>query len=157
MGDSMQLMTNHDIAFPDAVTGQVQTGTELDREMMRKADRMMDAPLWENSSGAEVDGKRQQYDAVLQAVFESAGRDHQIVHDHLTGTHGDDSQDFLHDITQHEWDDDGKAAGQLFEWTKDATGPEAGIAAPTANFYADYLGSHSKDLLAINGITRSAT
>jgi hypothetical protein len=56
----MQLMTNHDIAFPDAVTGQVQTGTELDREMMRKADRMMDAPLWENSSGAEVDDKRQQ-------------------------------------------------------------------------------------------------
>ena len=194
MGDSMQLMANDDIDFPDVDTGQAapddrkfenlpqsvqdaikspglfgdqqmkdiagivkdgnpvfQTGTELDREMMRKADRMMDAPLWENSSGAEADGKKQQYDVVLQDVFESAGRDHQIVHDHLTGTHGDDGQDFMHDITQHEWDDDGKAAGQLFEWTRNATGPEADIAAPTANVYADYLGNHSKDLLAING------
>ena len=130
---------------------QLQTGTELDREMIRKADRMMDAPLWADNSGAPVDGKHQQYDVVLQDIFDSAGRDHQIVHDQLTGTHGDDGQDFMHDITNHEWDDDGTAAGSLFEWTKDSTGPEGQIAAETANVYADYLGTHSHELLAIDG------
>lgn len=129
----------------------LQTGTELDREMMRKADRMMDAPLWADNTGADIDGKRQQYDVVIEDVFESAGRDHQIVHDHLTGTHGDDGQDFMHDVTTHEWGDDGKAAGSLFEWTKNSTGPEGHIAAETANVYADYLGRHSDELLAIGG------
>jgi EspA/EspE family len=130
---------------------QLQTGTELDREMMRKADRMMDAPMWEKSTGQPGDGSHPQYDVVLQDIFDSAGRDHQIVHDHLTGTHGDDGKDFLQDITNHEWNDDGKAAGSLFEWTKNSTGPEGQIAAETANVYADYLGTYSGDLLAIDG------
>jgi hypothetical protein len=128
-----------------------QSGTEIDREIMRKADRMMDAPLWDRSTGQPGDGTKPQYDVVLQDIFESAGRDHQIVHDHLTGTHGDDGQDFLHDITKHEWNDDGKAAGQLFEWTKNSTGPDGQIAGETANVYADYLGTHSAELLAIDG------
>jgi hypothetical protein len=130
---------------------ELQTGTELDREMIRKADRMMDSPIWADSTGQPGDGSRPQYDVVLQDIFDSAGRDHQIVHDQLTGNHGDDGKDFLHDITTHEWNDDGKAAGGLFEWTKDTTGPEGQIAAETANVYADYLGTYSGDLLAIDG------
>lgn len=129
----------------------LQQGTELDREMIRKADRMMDAPLWEHSTGQPGDGSKPQYDVVLQDIFDSAGRDHQIVHDQLTGNHGDDGQDFLHDITHHEWNDDGKAAGGLFEWTQNSTGPEGQIAAESAQVYADYLGTHSDELLAING------
>jgi hypothetical protein len=129
----------------------LQTGTELDCEMIRKADRMMDAPLFADSTGQPSDGSTPQYDAVVHNIFESAGRDHQIVHDQLTGTHGDDGQDFMHDITHHEWNDDGKAAGSLFEWTHDSTGPEGQIAAETANVYADYLGTHSGELLAIDG------
>ncbi len=128
-----------------------QTGTERDREMMRKADRMMDAPLWEKSTGQPGDGSRPQYDVVLQDIFESAGRDHQIVHDHITGTHGDDGRDFMMDVSIHEWNDDGKAAGALFEWTKNSTGPEGQIAAETANVYAEFLGSESDKLLAIDG------
>lgn len=130
---------------------RLQTGTELDREMMRKADRMMDAPLWEKSTGQPGDGSRPQYDGVLQDIFESAGRDHQIVHDHITGTHGDDGQDFMMDVSTHEWNDDGKAAGSLFEWTKDSAGPEGQIAAETANVYAEFLGSESDKLLSIDG------
>lgn len=129
----------------------LQNGTELDREMIRKADRMMDAPLFADSTGQPADGSTPQYDAVVQDIFESAGRDHQIVHDQLTGTHGDDGQDFMHDITHHEWNDDGKAAGSLFEWTQNSTGPEGQIAAETANVYADYLGTYSEKLLEIDG------
>lgn len=184
-------MTNEDIDFPDAETGEVasgdrkfenlpqsvqdaikssglfsdrqmsdiaaivkdgdakfQTGTEIDREMMRKADRMMDAPMFEKSTGQPGDGSRPQYDVVLQDIFDSAGRDHEIVHDHLTGARGDDGQDFMMDVSTHEWNDDGKAAGGLFEWTKDATSP---FAAETANVYAEFLGRESDDLLAIDG------
>ncbi|MCV7280832.1 hypothetical protein H7J88_14375 [Mycolicibacterium flavescens] len=191
IGDSWQLMTNDDIDFPNAETGQIapdekkfenlpqsvqdaikspgllhdrqmsdiaaivkdgdakfQNGTEIDREMMRKADRMMDAPLFEKSTGQPGDGSRPQYDVVLQDIFDSAGRDHQIVHDHITGTHGDDGQDFMMDVSTHEWNDDGKAAGGLFEWTKDANNP---IAAETANVYAEFLGRESDNLLAIDG------
>ncbi len=129
----------------------LQQGTELDREMIRKADRMMDAPLFADYTGQPGDGSRPQYDVVVQDIFDSAGRDHQIVHDQLTGNHGDDGQDFLHDITHHEWNDDGKAAGGLFEWTKDSTGPEGQIAGESAYVYADYLGTHSGELLAIDG------
>ncbi|BBY51190.1 hypothetical protein MARA_46580 [Mycolicibacterium arabiense] len=194
VGDSWQLMTNDDIDFSDAETGQVapddqkfgnlpqsvqdaikspgllgdqqvqdiaaiikdgsptyQTGTELDREMMRKADRMMDAPLWEKSNGQEGPG-RPQYDVVLQDVFESAGRDHQIVHDHLLGTHGDDGNDFLHDVNQHAWNDKGAAAGSLFSWTENAQGTsEETIAAATAEKYGTYIGENDAKLLDLPG------
>jgi hypothetical protein len=57
----------------------LQTGTEIDREMMRLSDRIMDQPT---AMGAQED--------VVTDIFGSAGRDHQIVHDQLLGTHGDD-------------------------------------------------------------------
>lgn len=197
IGDSWQLMTNDDIDFPDAETGQVaaddkkfenlpqsvqdaikspgvlyseqmkdisaivrdgnpalQTGTEIDREMMRKADRMMDAPIWEKdpaSNGQDV-GRDPYLDGVVSDIFTSAGRDHQIVHDHLLGTHGDNGDDFLHDINQHAWGDKGAAAGSLFSWTENAQGgPEATIAAATAEKYGTYIGTHDNELLDLPG------
>jgi hypothetical protein len=51
-----------------------------------------------------------------------------------------------------DWQDGGKSAGNLFSWTHDAVnGPEAGIAAQTADQYADYLGHH-KELLSMPGL-----
>ena len=107
----------------------LQTGTELDREMMRKADRMMDTSLFTDGSVFVPGEKAEFVDDTVQDIFGAAGRDHQIVHDHLTGTHGDDGQDFMRDVTTHEWKDDGKAAGSLFEWTQNSIGPEGKIAA----------------------------
>lgn len=129
----------------------LQTGTELDREMMRKADRMMDTPLFTDGSVFNDHQKVEWIDHTVQDIFDAAGRDHQIVYDQISGNHGDDGHDFLKDIATHEWADDGKAAGSLFEWTSNASGPEGKLAAETANIYADYLGTHSGDLLAIDG------
>jgi hypothetical protein len=128
----------------------LQTGTELDREMMRTADRLMDASLFSEPSAFNPE-KAHFLDENIQNIFESAGRDHQIVHDHITGTHGDDGQDFMMDVATHEWVDDGKAAGSLFAWTNDTNGPEATIAAKTANVYAEFLGHNSGELLSIGG------
>jgi hypothetical protein len=134
----------------------LQTGTELDREMIRKADRMMDDPMWDGDLTPTDDpaklGRDTHFDPIVSDIFESAGRDHQIVHDHLLGTHGDDGDDFLHDINRHAWADKGTAAGSLFNWTENAHGgPESQIAAETAEKYATYIGSHEDELMDLPG------
>jgi hypothetical protein len=123
----------------------LQQGTELDRAMMRMADRIMDNPTAMST----------QHDVVTD-IFDSAGRDHTIVRDMVTGIKGDDGDDFLHDVTNYHWDDDGKSAGNLFSWTHDAAGdgPEGTIAAETAEKVANYLGTHDGELLHMpNGFT----
>jgi len=137
----------------------LQTGTTLDREMIRKADTMMDAPIWEKdpaSNGNEV-GRDPFLDPVVSDIFTSAGRDHQVVHDHLLGIPDEngvrsDGDDFLHDINQHAWADKGAAAGSLFNWTENAQGgPESTIAAETAEKYATYIGAHEDTLMDLPG------
>jgi uncharacterized protein YukE len=137
----------------------LQTGTTLDREMLRKADTMMDTPIWEGdpaSSGNEV-GRDPFLDPVVSDIFGSAGRDHQVIHDHLLGIPDEngvrsDGDDFLHDVTHHAWADHGAAAGSLFSWTESAyNGPEETLAGETAQKYGSYIGSHDNDLLALPG------
>jgi EspA/EspE family len=114
-----------------------QTGTEIDREMMRLSDRIMDQPT---NMGSQED--------VVTDIFGSAGRDHQIVHDHMLGTHGDDGDDFLNDVNNYRWRDDGKAAAGLFSWTNEShVGSESTIAAETAEKYANYVASHHGQLM----------
>ena len=115
----------------------LQTGTEIDREMIRLGDRIMDQPT---NMGSQED--------VVTDIFGSAGRDHQIVHDHILGTHGDNGDDFLTDVNNYRWHDDGKAAAGLFSWTNEShVGSESTIAAETAEKYANYLGSHKDQFL----------
>jgi hypothetical protein len=124
----------------------LQCGTELDRGMMRAADTVMDRY-------DTIDTKAEAAETA-QNIFDASGRDHQIVHDHLLGTHGDDGDDFLHDISRIAWTDDGKAASSLFSWTNEAhNGPESTIAADTAEKYASYVGSHKPELMDIDGQT----
>ncbi len=91
----------------------LQTGTQLDSEMLNKADRMMDAPIWEHdpaSNGQDV-GRDPFLDPVVSEIFTSAGRDHPAVAALITGGQGED----LHDITHHYWADNGAAAGSLLK------------------------------------------
>lgn len=128
-----------------------QTGTEIDREMIRLSDRLMDhSPVNEST---------------VRDLFTSAGRDHQIVHDHMVGWQPNldgpnapgtvpydyNSDDFLSDIMKTSWSDDGKDAASLFNWTNEqANGPEAGIASATAERYAQFIGSHRGELMDIH-------
>ncbi|MFN3003528.1 EspA/EspE family type VII secretion system effector [Mycolicibacterium wolinskyi] len=117
----------------------LQTGTELDRELIRAADRIMDSDA---SAPAPV----------VQDIFDAVGRDHQIVHDHVV--YGDDPDDFLNDVNRMEWTDNGTAAGSLFSWTNEShAGTEETIAAATAEKYAAYIGNHKDPLMDINGQT----
>jgi EspA/EspE family len=132
----------------------LQQGTELDRELMRRADRIMDTDVFTKGSAFAPGEKFGEVDDAVKNIFDSAGRDHQIVHDQITGNHGDDGRDFMRDVATHEWNDDGKSAGALFDWTANSTGPEGQIAADTANTYANFLGEESDKLLTINGHTQ---
>lgn len=140
-GDDLQLISQI-IEHGDPA---LQIGTELDREMIRAADKIMDADA--------ATPQRMDASDVVQDIFDASGRDHQIVHDHILGTHGDDGQDFMHDINSTDWNDGGRAAASLFSWTNEShTGPEATIAAATAEEYSRFIGTH-KELMNINGQT----
>lgn len=113
-----------------------QYGTEIDREMIRLSDRLMD----ESPANQET----------VRDLFTSAGRDHQVVTDHMvgwqpeTGRYGYDynSDDFLNDVMTTGWADNGKDAAALFSWTNEEAGSHPDIASAAAERYATFLGSH---------------
>jgi hypothetical protein len=146
--DGAHLFTHHDDlrTISEIVqhgNSEFQTGTELDRGLMRAADTVMDSDSIEP------------YQAnLVQDIFDAAGRDHQIVRDQMLGIKGDDGDDFLRDINTMHWTDDGKSAAALFSWTNEAsTGPEAYIAGETAEKYSSFLGIHKDELMDMNGQT----
>lgn len=122
----------------------LQTNTELDRELMKAADTVMDSDV------------PQPYAAnVTEDIFRAVAEDHQVVHDQIVGPSSDD---FLHDVNHMPWTDDGKAAASLFSWTNEAhTGSEMGIASETAEKYAQYIGIHKGDLMNLPGIPGETT
>jgi hypothetical protein len=152
-----------------------QKDTDFDRGMMHKVADMMESPQWRNGDPAfhnpldmqmpwEPDPPPPHTDLERAAstAMEAVSNDHQVVHDAITGDvqPGNefreqfkvDHEHLLYNLTHEEWDDDGAAAGSLFDWTHSAaTGPEERIAAETASAYGDYVGSHSKDLMHLTG------
>jgi len=135
-----------------------QTNTELDRAMLKKAAVMMDTPFWQQSAQEYdlPDDQRLKYlDPVVSDVFTAVSPDHHAVHDAITAGPGHidgiDSDKFMKGVSERIWADDGKAAGELFEWTKDTHGPDAAIAAETAEAYGKYLGTHGPQLLDLPG------
>jgi hypothetical protein len=57
-----------------------QTGTEIDRELMRKADRMMDDPIWDGDLTPTDDPKKfnpdPHFDPIVRDIFDSARNPH---------------------------------------------------------------------------------
>ncbi|MCU1694964.1 MAG: hypothetical protein JWR34_1027 [Mycobacterium sp.] len=153
----------------------LQKDTDFDRGMIHKVADMMESPQWRNGDPAfdnpldlqmpwESDPPPPHADLERAATtaMGAVSHDHQVVHDAITGNveKGNefgqqskiDHEHFLYNLTHEEWDDDGAAAGSLFDWTHSAaTGTENGIAADTASTYAEFIGSHSNDLMHLNG------
>ncbi|MEW2479401.1 EspA/EspE family type VII secretion system effector [Mycobacterium sp. NPDC049093] len=127
---------------------QFQTGTELDRQVMLAADRVMDEVASDNSIHGST--------PAIQSLFEAVDDDHQIINDHLMGRNGVSADDFLKDVNAIRWDDHGKAAGHLFSWTNEShdshVAGERALASETAQKYASYIGSHH-ELMGIDGKT----
>ncbi len=122
----------------------LQRNTPLDQNLLHKGAQIMTQFSW----------SRNTYDETVEAVFSAAGRDHAAVNlvvNDLRWCDGSTGVAFLDNITHHTWSDGGDAAGSLFSWTQNASGPEAQIAGQTAQAYAAYLGNNAQDLMNLSG------
>jgi hypothetical protein len=136
----------------------LQTNTELDRSMLKKASVMMDTPFWQQSAdeyNIPQDQRLKWLDPVVSDTFSAVCPDHRAVHDAITTGPGHidgiNSDKFMQGVTHRIWADGGDGAGDLFEWTNNTGGAEAGIASETAEAYGKYLGLHGPDLLDLPG------
>jgi hypothetical protein len=136
----------------------LQTNTELDRSMLKKASVMMDTPFWQQSAeeyNIPPDQRLKWLDPVVSDTFSAVSPDHRAVHDAITTGPGHidgiNSDKFMEGVTHRIWADGGDGAGDLFEWTKNTGGAEAGIASETAEAYGKYLGLHGPQLLDLPG------
>jgi uncharacterized protein YukE len=128
----------------------LQMGSDLDSGLFNKSQQLL-----EQSNGWPVPGNdpmsdrprwyHQLVDPTLQNMFNAVNADDMVIHDAVTGSGG---ERFLNNLTQHQWQDDGLAAGGLFDWVGDSAAHDSsGRAAETAHALAEYTSSHSNQLL----------
>jgi hypothetical protein len=128
----------------------LQVGSALDSGMFDKSRQLL-----EQSNGWPVPGNdpiadrprwyHQLVDPTLQNMFNSVNADDMVIHDAVTGSGG---EKFLNNLTQHQWQDDGLAAGGLFDWVGDSAAHDStGRAAEAAHALAEYTSNHSNQLL----------
>jgi len=87
-------------------------------------------------------------DPTLQDVLSAASHDPVAVHDAFAGQDGKSpNNDFIGDVYQHDWADDGKAAGELFPETSD----HSERAGQTMHAFDAYAGVRYQDLLNMSG------
>ncbi len=128
----------------------LQVGSALDSGLFDKSQQLL-----EQSNGWPVPGNdptsdrprwyHQLVDPTLQNMFNAVNTDDMVIHDAVTGPGG---ERFLNNLTAHQFQDDGLAAGGLFDWVGESAAHDStGRAAETAHALAEYTSSHSNQLL----------
>jgi hypothetical protein len=128
----------------------LQVGSALDSGLFDKSQQLL-----EQSNGWLVPGNdpmsdrprwyHQIVDPTLQNMFNAVNHDDMAIHDAVTGPGG---ERFLNNLTQHQFQDDGLAAGGLFDWVGESAAHDStDRAAETAHALAEYTSSHSNQLL----------
>ena len=124
----------------------VQRSSALNEGMLAESRELLsdyDGDLRPNP-GLGTDWGHQNVDPTLQDLLSSSSHDPIAVHDAFAGADGNSpNNDFIRDVYQHDWADDGKAAGELFP---DATDHSA-RAGETMHAFDAYAGEHYQDLL----------
>jgi uncharacterized protein YukE len=138
----------------------LQMGTALDSGLMTKSQEMLaqsnQSPIPQapgpGSDPMQTDLPRwyhENVDPTLQNMFNAVNKDDMVIHDAVTG-HG--AGEFLDNLTRHQWQDNGLAAGGLFDWVGEtAANDPTGRAAETAHALAEYTSSPSSQLLNLPG------
>lgn len=138
----------------------LQVGSALDSGLMTKSQEMLaqsnQLPISQAPGpgfGPLDDGPRwyhEHVDPTLQNMFNAVNGDDMVIHDAVTGSGG---EGFLDNLAKHQWQDDGLAAGGLFDWVGETANDDAtGRAAQTAHALAEYTSAHHTDLLNLPGI-----
>ncbi len=139
-----------------------QQGSALDHAMMDRAADVLRGAEQESADQLGI-GHTETADSIAQSIFNSAGRDDLVVHDMMTDKSVDPStnhprgEDFLNNLTKHDWTDDGQAARTLTDWIDDAAKSNDPItqlrAGETAESIAKYLGNPDNKLLHLQEST----
>ncbi|WP_285030108.1 EspA/EspE family type VII secretion system effector [Mycolicibacterium sp. lyk4-40-TYG-92] len=129
----------------------LQAGTALDSGLFTKSQEMLDQSnnmtiAQAHAPGADGADRARWYhehvDPTLQNMFNALNKDDMVIHDAVTGSGRDN---FLDNLTKHEWQDNGLAAGGLFDWVGDTAAHDSnGRAAQTAHALAEYMSDPDK-------------
>ncbi|OFB40866.1 hypothetical protein BA059_08150 [Mycolicibacterium sp. (ex Dasyatis americana)] len=147
----------------------LQAGTELDAGVFSQSQKLLEQSNGWAVPGTDLENDRarwhhQQIDPTLQNMFNAVNKDDIVIHDALVGppeTHqpagnqtflSDDGKKFLDNLTQHQWQDDGLAAGGLFDWVGDTANHDVqNRAADTAHALAEFTSDNHERLLNLPG------
>ncbi|MGW0158135.1 TPR repeat region-containing protein [Mycobacterium sp. NPDC003323] len=152
----------------------LQQGTALDAGLLTKSQEMLDIANQRPIPQAEGPGfgplsdpvrwHHENVDPTLQNMFNAVNKDEMVIHDAFASDTPAVNPDgrstfltpegkaFLDDITEHQWQDDGLAAGGLLDWIDGAAAEDSsGRAAATAHALAEYTSDNNDRLLNLPG------
>ncbi|MGV0744221.1 TPR repeat region-containing protein [Mycolicibacterium sp. XJ870] len=147
----------------------LQAGTDLDSGLFSQSQRLLEQSNGWAVPGTDLENDRprwyhQQVDPTLQNMFNAVNKDEIVIHDAIVGppeTHqpaGNQTfltpagEKFLDNLTQHQWQDDGLAAGGLFDWVGETANQDINNrAADTAHALAEFTSEYHDRLLNLPG------
>ncbi len=147
----------------------LQVGTDLDSALFAKSQEMLELsnqptiPQVPGPDVAQVTDPPRWYhenvDPTLQNMFNAVNKDDMVIHDALVGPPQNgpfgeqtfltpEGEKFLDNLTMHQWQDDGLAAGGLFDWVGETADHDINNrAAHTAHALAEFTSDHHEGLL----------
>ncbi|MCW1820760.1 hypothetical protein A5731_08795 [Mycolicibacterium conceptionense] len=146
----------------------LQAGTELDAGLFSQSERLLEQSNDWAVPGTDLDSDRprwyhQAVDPTLQNMFNAVNKDDIVIHDAIVGPPetqpagnqtflSGNGKDFLDNLTQHQWQDDGLAAGGLFDWVGETANHDIdNRAANTAHALAEFTSDNHERLLNLPG------
>ena len=128
----------------------LQVGSALDSGLFAKSQQLLaQSNGWPVPGNDPVSDRPRWYhqlvDPTLQNMFNAVNSDDMVIHDAITGPGGERFRD---NLTRHQWQDDGLAAGGCSIGSGDSAAHDwTGRAAATAHALAEYTSNHSNQLL----------
>jgi hypothetical protein len=126
----------------------LQRSSALNEGMLAESRELLEDSEGHVFPDWDTDWNHQNLDPTLQDLLSASSHDPTAVHDAFAGVDGHSpNNDFIRDVYQHDWADNGAAAGQLFPETSD----HSERAGQTMHAFDAYAGEHYQDLLNMNG------
>lgn len=146
----------------------LQAGTALDSGLFSQSERLLEQSNGWAVPGRDLDSDRprwyqQAVDPTLQNMFNAVNKDDIVIHDAIVGSPetqpagnqtflSPEGKNFLDNLTQHQWQDDGLAAGGLFDWVGETANQDFNNrASDTAHALAEFTSDNHNQLLNLPG------
>ncbi|HEX7827470.1 MAG TPA: EspA/EspE family type VII secretion system effector, partial [Mycobacterium sp.] len=127
---------------------ELQRSSALNEGMLAESRELLEDSEGHTFPDWGTDWNHQNLDPTLQDLISASSHDPIAVHDAFAGVDGKSpNNDFIRDVYQHDWADNGAAAGELFPDAKD----HSERAGQTMHAFDAYAGEKYKDLLNMNG------